>query len=862
MLAQYFSHFFPIKDPVIIFALVLILMLGSPIVMARFNLPSMIGLLLAGAVLGPNGFGILARDQSFILLGTVGLLYIMFTAALEVDLAVFKRYRVQGVVFGVLTFSVPQGLGTLGSYYLLGFDWPAAILLASMFASHTLLAYPIVSRLGLSKNQAVTTTIGGTMVTDTAALMVLAVIAGSTTGEVNETFWWKLGGSLTVFVTVVLVGLPRIGRWFFRRMAKDGPGEFVFVLASVFICAGLSELAGVEPIVGAFLAGIALNRLIPHNGALMNRLVFTGEAIFIPFFLLSVGMLLDSKVLFGGVRTWIVAGFMIGTVTLTKFLAAEGARFVFGFSVHEGRVMFGLSVAQAAATLAAVIVGHEIGLFDETVVNGTIMMILATCVLGPWMVERHAKKIVQATQLTVIDDLEHQRTLIPITDVLGAKPATNLAILLRGSSGSPLYPLFVAKDGEGVAERVAEGEHILSEVTSLAASADVPTQPATRVDTVVADAITRARKELRITEIVASWDGIVSSEERMFGSVLDAVVADAATTTCVIHQPQALNISTRVLLLVPPRADLDPCFERGVSMTKRIGGALGAPVVAMVVGTDERKLYRRLKRVRPPCKVLMKPLEDWDGLLATLAERVQVHDLVVMLGIRPSSEVFDEGLLALPRRLVSRFPDNNLIMIFPADAPLPSSGLAEPEPEPEVALVSSDQIILSLDELSLEGVVARVAGHARARWPNSNPIEESSFPSMIDGARELAPGVILMRYRDRYLDEASLWLGVSRGGVTHDKWQAKGHLFFVLFGPDGRDSIDLSEMIQRVRMLARNAETTDKIRFSTNLKQAREALRSGGLVELEGAQPDTPAGKPEVHAAKSDAPPQGEAKVK
>ncbi len=835
MLAQYFGHFFPIKDPVVIFAVVLLLILGTPILMGRFNLPGMIGLLLAGALLGPNGLGLLARDQSFILLGTVGLLYIMFTAALEVDLAVFKRYKLQGIVFGVLTFSLPQGIGTLGSYYLLGFDWPASILLASLCASHTLLAYPIVSRLGLSKNRAVTATIGGTMVTDTAALMVLAVIAGSTRGEVTDAFWWRLGISLMVFVSAILFGLPRVGRWFFRRMAKDGPGEFVFVLASVFLCAALSEVAGVEPIVGAFLAGIALNRLIPHTGALMNRIVFTGDAIFIPFFLLSVGMLLDARVVFGGARTWIIAGFMTALVCGTKYLAAEGTRMVFGYSVSEGRVMFGLSVAQAAATLAAVMVGHAIGLFDETVVNGAIIVILATCTLAPWVVARHGKKIAQAAAVSAEDEQEEQRILVPFSEARLAKASVDFALLLRGHGATPLYPLFVAQDVGDVTDRVLKGERMLSQVASMASSADVATHPLTRVDSNVGQAITRARKELRITDVIATWDGRVSSEDNVFGSVLDEILPDAGVTLSVTHQPQALNITTRVVLLVAPGIEEDETFIRGVSVSKRLASALGAPVVVMSASVDEKALIKRIKRIRPSTKVISKPMEKWGDLLSELEARLGKDDLVVLLGVRPQSPLFTPESATLPRKIATRFPDNNFVAVFASSLKLPDSAMKQPD-EPEVVeqvLVKSERIVLGLEDLSIEKVLARIAAHARAEWPNDHPLDESAYPRMIERSREISPGVLLLRYQDRYLDEPSLWLGVSRVGVLETRWQSKGHLFFVLFGPDGRDSAEVSEILRRVRTLSSNPEVVDKIRFASDLKKAREALRVHGLASLE-----------------------------
>ena len=348
------NELFPISDPVLVFAIVAALILLAPIVMGRWRLPGMIGLLAAGALLGPNALGVLARDQSFVLFGTVGLLYIMFTAALEIDMAVLKRHSGASLAFGLFTFGIPMGLGLVVAHHLLGFDWPAAILLASTFASHTLVTYPIASRLGITRNPAVTTAVGGTIVTDTLALLVLAVIVSSTRGSIDEMFWYRLGVSLALYVAAILVGLPLLARWFFRKVGRDGVAEFVFVLATVFGCAALSHLAGSEPIVGAFLAGLALNRLIPHHSTLMNRIQFTGEAVFVPFFLLSVGMLLDLRVFAGGPRAWAVALAMVVTVHVTKWLAAEATRLL-GYSRDQARLVFGLSVPQAAATLRQIL---------------------------------------------------------------------------------------------------------------------------------------------------------------------------------------------------------------------------------------------------------------------------------------------------------------------------------------------------------------------------------------------------------------------------------------------------------------------------------------------------------------------------
>lgn len=349
----------PLKNPVLLFALILFIILFAPIILNKLRIPHLIGLIIAGAIIGPNGFNLMERDMSIILFGTVGLLYIMFLAGLEIDLADFKKNSTKSLVFGLLTFLIPMGLGTAAGIYLLDFSIPTSVLLASMFASHTLIAYPIVSKLGVAKNRAVNVTVGGTMITDTLALLVLAVIAGMQTGEINQEFWIRLGVSVLLFALIVMLLFPIIGRWFFKRF-DDNISQYIFVLGMVFLGSFLAELAGIEAIIGAFLAGLALNRLIPHTSPLMNRIEFVGNALFIPFFLIGVGMLINYKAFISDIQTLKVAAVMTVIALSSKFIAAFFTQKIFRYNSDERRLIFGLSSAQAAATLAAVLVGYNI----------------------------------------------------------------------------------------------------------------------------------------------------------------------------------------------------------------------------------------------------------------------------------------------------------------------------------------------------------------------------------------------------------------------------------------------------------------------------------------------------------------------
>lgn len=552
MLKYLFPSLFPLEDPILIFAIVLLLFLFSPILMARFKLPGMIGLLLAGAVLGPHALALLERDASFVLLGSVGLIYIMFTAALEIDLSVFKKYGLDGLVFGLLTFAIPMGIGLLVAYYVLQFETMPAVLLASMFASHTLLAYPLISKKGLSSNRAVIATVAGTIITDILALLVLAVVASASQGELNEALWWKLGVSMTIFVSSIFYFLPKLGRYFFIKFPEDLTAQFVFILSSVFICAALSHFAGLEPIVGAFLSGLALNRLIPHNSLLMNRLNFTGEAIFIPFFLLSVGMILDPKVLFGSFMTWVVAISMTVTVILTKWSASRVAGFIFRYNEQEKRVVFGLSIVQAAATLAAAIVGHRLGIFDDSVINGTIVMMLVTCIIGPYFVSQNLFGLEVVEENTEILS-EYDKILIPISSENNFESNIELATMLKShNSKTPLYPAyFVTDKALDLNEQNIKAQKLLQFATAKINSAGFKASTTKRVDQTSAQALKNTFKEIGATIAILPWNFDESKNNFKFGELLDEALLIENVKYLITRLNRPITSALKINIVIP-----------------------------------------------------------------------------------------------------------------------------------------------------------------------------------------------------------------------------------------------------------------------------------------------------------------------
>lgn len=442
VLASTIDFTLPLADPVLKFLLILLIILAAPLLLNKLRIPHLLGLIIAGAIIGPHGFNLVLRDSSIILSGTAGLLYIMFLAGLEIDMADFKRNSTKSLAFGMYTFLIPMILGTVVGIWVLQFNVLTSVLLASMFASHTLIAYPIISKLGISKNKAVSITVGGTMITDTLALLVLTIIVGMATGQVNDMFWIRLGVSILIFALIVLFGFPFIGRWFFKHV-HDNISQYIFVLVMVFLGSFLAQVAGMEAIIGAFLSGLALNRLIPQSSPLMNRVEFVGNAIFIPFFLLGVGMLIDYRTFFTSFETIKVGLIMIIVATAAKYIAAWMTQKTFHLSTDQRSVIFGLSNAQAAATLAAVMVGYNvitgtdangepIRLLNESVLNGTILMILVTCTIASFAAQKGAHNIAaQDISDKEENKKESEHILIPVSNEETVEELVNLSLAIK-----------------------------------------------------------------------------------------------------------------------------------------------------------------------------------------------------------------------------------------------------------------------------------------------------------------------------------------------------------------------------------------------------------------------------------------------
>lgn len=791
----------PITDPVLIFALAMVIFLIAPLIFERLRLPGMIGLIIAGALVGPNAFGLLARGSTIVLLGTVGLLYLMFMVGLELDLNEFNRHRKHSVIFGFLSFALPQTIGTALSL-MLGYSLPSALLLGAMFASHTLLAFPIASRLGILKSGAVTTVLGATLLTDLLALLVLAIVTGTQGDTTGPGFWIQLAVSLAVYTFLVLWGLPKVARWFFRRLGSDGISEFVFTLAIAFVTAYAAHVIHIEPIIGALMAGFAINRLVPEHSTLMNRLKFVANSIFVPFFLLSVGMLVDIRA-FADREAWMVIFVLVFATVVSKGLAAKVTERLFGFTPAEGWVMFGLSVSHAAATMAITLVGYEIGLFDETVVNAIVVIILVTCIIGPWTVEKYGRAVALAEEHRPYEHSEApQRILIPISNPATEKSLIDLAIMMRGaSSDEPLHPLTVVSDlGDMTEAQVAEAERTLSHAVIHASGAEVPVVPLTRVDQNVAAGIVRGIAETRSTTVVIGWDGGRSAVGGIFGSVLDQLLELTRQMVVVAKLGHPLKVTRRLVVILPPLIYRHPGFGEAARTVKTLGSQLGADIVGLVVNDEVERFAELMNPIRPATPIRFERVERWGTLLSDLRRQTQQDDLVIVLSARRGTLPWHPKLERLPGQLAGLVPESFLVF-YPAE--LDSRRREIPSPRVLPRGLQPDRIVFDLPRAPYPETLRTIL---RSRLDNEGRID-AIVAALVEGEEEFStevrPGVVVPHARVDGIDEPILFLGTCPEGIIFPQAETPAQLIFILLSPTDRPQEHLRSLAEIARLVSR-----------------------------------------------------------
>jgi len=660
----------PLEQPVAVFALLLLVILAAPLVLHRFRIPGIVGLILAGVALGPHGFGVLEKNSAINLFGTVGLLYIMFLAGLDLELNDFLRNRHRSGWFGLLTFTVPFVLGYLVCRYLLGYEQVASLLTASMFSTHTLISYPIVSRLGLSKNEAVTIAVGGTIFTDTLVLILLAVFTRMEGAGIDMMYWLRFSLSLLAFSVIVLWGFPFVARYFFKWI-NDQTSHYIFTLAMVFLAALMSEWAGVEPIIGAFLAGLALNRLIPHASVLMNRIEFVGNALFIPIFLISVGMIIDLQVLTKGPEALIVAGVLSATALASKWLAAWLTQRMLKLSPIDRNLIFGLSSSHAAATLAVILVGFRLGILDENVLNGTIVLILITCLVSSFATEAAARKMVlshkqqQAAQQPAVE----QRVMVSLSNPNTIQQLMDLALVIQQEKCRwPIYPISVIMQEDENTASLANSKKLLEQAIHVATAANRQVEGHTFVDINISNGLLHAARELDATEIIIGWHGEKKTTDLIFGDILDTLIGKTRLMVLVNRLVQPVNTIKRIVVAVPENAEYETGFGRWVELSARLARQTSSKLIFYCDTATFEAIQSHLRKHKIFVNLEHQEFVEWQDL-PVISQIVGDNDLFMVINGRKGSISHSRELDRIPDYIAKHINQTNFILIYPEQYP-------------------------------------------------------------------------------------------------------------------------------------------------------------------------------------------------
>ena len=657
-----FGSIFPVSDPTWIFLGVLCIVLFAPLIFNKLRMPHIIGMILAGLLIGPNGLNILERDDSFELFGKVGLYYIMFLASLEINMQEMKQAKGGALLMGLAVFLIPIALGMLSNMFILEYSFVASLLLASMYASYTLISYPIVARYGLSRLRCVNFVVGGTIITDTLTLFVLAVIAGLCTGEADVWFVVWMLVKLLAIVAVIIFLFPRIARYFFRTY-NDSVIQYIFVMAMLFLGAGMMELAGMEGILGAFITGLVLNRLIPHSSPLMRRIDFVGNAIFIPYFLIGVGMMIDVSVLFKGGGSLLVAAVMVVTALTGKWLASFVVAKSYRMSSGEQHLMFGLSTSQAAATLAAAIVGHEIGLLNEDVLNGTILLILVTCIVSSIVSDRASRKLVVSGDLLARPAaIDSKKTLLALANPDAVDKLMDLALLVRKEGSKiPLSAITVVLDEDKKLHKSAKS--VLDLAADIAASVNVPLLTKMRLTTNLAHGIIHEVKENDYRELIVGFHKKETANDTFLGGVLPEVLTALDCQVVMARMNIPLNTVRTIHITFPAKAEYEAGFSYWVEETARMASGLDCRIMYHGHPDTMAKIQRMLKDYDPVDAQFFET--DGGNDLKRLASIIREDHLLIIVSARRGSISFRPSHDHIFVQLQRDYQNTSVLLVYP-----------------------------------------------------------------------------------------------------------------------------------------------------------------------------------------------------
>lgn len=658
----------PLTQPVVIITLVLVIILCAPLLFSRLKIPNIVGLILAGVAVGPYGFNLLARDASFEIFGQVGILYLMFMAAVEIDMYHLRQNYRKGVLFGMLTFLIPAAVGIPLTHYALHTGWTSSVLIASMYASHTLISYPVVSRFGLSNNRGAVIAVCGTIVAVLLALLALAEVV-----EVRQSGRFDVASLVWLLLLMGVYALatgwcyPRLTRWFFRK-TSDPVMQFIFILTLVLVASTLARLIGLEAILGAFYAGLILNRFIPSRSALMQRISFVGNAIFIPYFLIGVGMLINVHVIFRGWGVAQAAGVMTATALLTKWAAAFAGQKIMGLGSTERLLMFGLTSGKAAATIAATMIGYQYGLLTEDMMNGAVVMILVCCIVASVVTERASRSIRIALSAAELDKegplkTGFARQLVAVSNPLTAEGIMRMAVFMRNPANTePVTALFVRRNDDPALVR--DGRQSMQIARQAAESMELSCRDVERFDLNVMAGVTNVMRELHSTEVVIGLHRRSNIVDSFFGNMIEQLLR--STTRMVIMARCFIPVDTigRIFVYVPRNAEYETGFGQWIARVANLGAQLGCRVHFLCVESTAQYIEAHIAEGGYSVRRHYAVMENWDDFII-LSSQVGEEDLLIVIGARKGSVSYTGDYENMPSFLGRNFRNHNLSLIIP-----------------------------------------------------------------------------------------------------------------------------------------------------------------------------------------------------
>ena len=648
------------NKPVGFFLLTMTIILITPLLSERLRLPGIVGIIIGGMLIGPHGFGLMEDGERIQFLSTIGLVYLMFSAGLEVDINQFMRVRSRALVFGMITFTFPQLMG-MGLGYILGLDWLGMILLGSAFASHTLIAFPILTKFGVTRNEAIAVTIGATVLTDIGAFIVLAVVLGAKSGG-GFTFGYfvQLLIMLAIFTGVIIFGLPRLGKIIFQKLTGRAV-EFQFVIVVLFIAAFGAELIGVHEVVGAFIAGLAVNSMLPRHSPVTSHVLFIGESFFIPVFLLYSGLITDPRAFLKSPQTIIVAVGVTIVAYVSKLIAAWITAKIYKYTKSEFLTVYGLSHAQAAVTIPTLVIGLEIGLFDSTLFNAAILMILLTSITSPLIVQRFAPKL----QTEEADEKPlplFGRVLVPISEANQSEGLITLASLLAHASHGKVLAVSVARDmGRNHDSSFLMHKALLGRVTESLNDPETEIELIPRMAASHAQGILYTAREKNATVIVMGWRGKRTLRENVLGSVLDDVVWGSDTPVMIGKLVLPLNSMQRVVFIVPAKTVPPIVLRRMLQANIILAKALNVPLFVRADSSYMQTFEALISVINSDHPIELEALKDY--LKPEKLEHEAIGSFIVLPGFGSRKRVVDT-LGNIPEQLAKSFDGNLVILHF------------------------------------------------------------------------------------------------------------------------------------------------------------------------------------------------------